>query len=170
MPEGKPGKLSKAERIAAAPEASRNRVKRQIEALTVAFLRAEAMWDQFLLDLRDWNPGEEEPDATIAIHRVRNTKSTRLSGMLSLHLALLYAVVERWKMWAYHHDLVDVLLESPNLEHLKRFRHVIFHADSLEATTRSVLFTEQEPARWCRQLATAFEVALRVAGQLRPEV
>jgi hypothetical protein len=152
-------------RIAANREAAKLRLSKRLHTLSVAFLRAEATWEQFLEDLNDWmSTGETEEQAIAgilpAIRQVKNTKFTRASGMLSLHLAFLFAVVERWKKWQFSDPGVDALLAQPELERLEEFRHTIFHADSFEQMARSPLMTEREGARWCRQLATALEIAL----------
>lgn len=46
---------------------------------------------------------------------------------MSYWYAALYVVVEGWQRLGLHDELIDELLDSPNVELLKLYRHGVFH-------------------------------------------
>lgn len=85
----------------------------------------------------------------------------RLETMLSVHLAMLHAVVEKWRQWSFSDPEVDRLLAHRFTELLESHRHAIVHADYVDAPEREAAHGEVELLHWARELADALARHLR---------
>lgn len=76
-------------------------------------------------------------------------------GLFMSHwYSALYVVVEGWKELDLHDPTVDDLLQSPNVELLKRFRHGTFHFQKNYFDGRFTTFWEEseDTVPWVRNL------------------
>jgi hypothetical protein len=77
---------------------------------------------------------------------------------LSYWYAALYVVVEGWQKLGLYDDEIDRLLESPNVELLKLYRHGVFHFHEdyfNESLTLPLIETGDNPVEWVRALSSA---------------
>jgi hypothetical protein len=80
-------------------------------------------------------------------------------GLFMAHwYGALYVVVEGWKNMALEDAVINKLLESPNVELLKRFRNGAFHFQKEYLDHRFVDFwnDSKQTVPWVRQLNNAF--------------
>lgn len=76
---------------------------------------------------------------------------------MSLWYALLYVVVEGWKQLELADAQIDQLLESPNVELLRRYRNGVFHFQPEYLGPRLVGFVaEPGTPAWVRELNLQF--------------
>jgi len=80
------------------------------------------------------------------------------SGLfLSYWYAALYVVVEGWQESKFHDPEIDSLLTSPNVKHLKRFRHGVCHFQPKYLDERFLeIARSPASAEWVRALNVAF--------------
>ena len=77
--------------------------------------------------------------------------------------ATLYVVVEGWRELDLHAPEIDRLLESPNVEMLKRYRHGVYHFQKTYFDKRYMPFMNSPGAvLWVRGLHQAFFTYLGV--------
>jgi hypothetical protein len=69
--------------------------------------------------------------------------------------ASLYVVVEGYRELGLHDPEIDALLESPNTEHLRRFRNGTFHyqPEAISPKLLGIVMSE-DSVEWMRQLHT----------------
>lgn len=78
---------------------------------------------------------------------------------MSYWYAALYVVIEGWQKLGLHDPKIDELLESPNLELLKLYRHSVFHfhEDYFNEPLTTPFVERGEPAViWVRSLSNEF--------------
>jgi hypothetical protein len=77
----------------------------------------------------------------------------------ALWLAMVYVVAEGWKELDLHDEDVDALLDSPNLDLLRRFRNGAFHFQAKYYDDRfmGLLDPSGDPAKWVTNLYDAFD-------------
>ncbi len=82
--------------------------------------------------------------------------STRL--YMSYWYAGLYVVIEGWQELELADEAVDKLVESPNVELLRRFRNGVFHfqRDYDDPRFLDLIFKGREVVNWVRDLRDAF--------------
>jgi hypothetical protein len=69
----------------------------------------------------------------------------------------LYVVIEGWRELDLHEPLIDALLESPNVDLLRRFRNGAFHFQSAWLDDRLVAFCGTAGSvSWVRELTQRF--------------
>ncbi len=70
--------------------------------------------------------------------------------------AALYVVVEGWRDLGFHDEEIDGLLESPNLDLLRRYRHGVCHFQREYFDRRFVeLIEAPDSVEWVRRLHSA---------------
>jgi len=76
---------------------------------------------------------------------------------LALWLGLLYVVVEGWRDLEHSDDSISPLLESPNVELLRRFRNGAFHfqSDYFDKRFTDLLFGPNAPLLWAEEVHQA---------------
>lgn len=75
---------------------------------------------------------------------------------MSYWYAALYVVVEGWQRLGLHDDRVDELLDSPNVELLKLYRHGVFHFHEdyfNQHLTLPLIDRGDAPVAWVRDLS-----------------
>ena len=159
-------KAAKRARQTAAITAAMERTLRRVSSLAIALMRADAAYEKGAEAMSAATARGISDDQAVAellgcTNRVENNDLTRASGLLALHLASIYAVAEKWRVWQFADPEVDPLLDSPHLAVLEEFRHGVFHIDPFDAASLTNLATRREVIEWSRQLASAFRKALR---------
>lgn len=72
---------------------------------------------------------------------------------LSYWYAALYVVIEGWLELRLHDPAIDVLLLSPNVQHLKRYRHGVCHFQPKYFDDRFLeLSASPDSVEWVRNL------------------
>jgi hypothetical protein len=76
---------------------------------------------------------------------------------MSYWYAGLFVVIEGWRELGLHDDEVHGLLESPNVDLLRRYRHGVFHFQSAYYDERFVALIRdgEDVAAWVRSLNSA---------------
>jgi hypothetical protein len=136
-----------------------------VYALSSALLRADAAreaggeaWSRVLASRKT---DYELVDAVPAhVTHLTNTDLTRTGALFSLHLAALYAVVEKWQEWKFADAAVDRLLRSAHLRTLKQYRHAIFHVDEGDAEKAQLLSANDTIIVWSKEVEDALRAAL----------
>lgn len=67
-------------------------------------------------------------DVLNAVITHTHSSNTRQQHLAEVYLALIYAVVEKWRKWNFSDKNVDELLQNKHAEQLEQFRHAVFHA------------------------------------------
>lgn len=105
----------------------------------------------------------EHFDRTVEVNKASEASTERMwaddYGLFMAHwYGALYVVVEGWKALGLKDPLVDKLLESPNVELLKRFRHGAFHFQKEYFNSRFANFwyDSKETVPWVRELNSTF--------------
>jgi len=93
--------------------------------------------------------------------KVETNPDIKLITCVRLFLASLYSVVEKWEEWKFYDLEVAKLLTSDRLKTLKKYRHVIFHADYYDAPDASQFIDDIENMEWSAELAVTLQTALR---------
>lgn len=77
---------------------------------------------------------------------------------MSYWYAGLYVVIEGWRELGLSHPQIDNLLESPNVELLRRYRNGVFHYQSEYYDNRFMEFMQQgeDCVEWVRDLNLEF--------------
>jgi hypothetical protein len=101
-------------------------------------------------------------------HTVEVTKASEASielmwaddhGLFMAHwYGALYVVIEGWKELGLKDPIVDKLLDSPNVELLKRFRNGSFHfqKEYFDSRFANFWYDSKNTVPWVRQLNSAF--------------
>ena len=141
------------------------RLLKRGHSLSFALMRSAAAYEAFHREWAALSQGGETDDHLVstilsAVTKIENNGLTRTSTMLALHLALLYAVVEKWREWKFEDPRVDRLLRSSLLPKLKHFRHAIFHADEFDH--KDVMEFNADPVivQWTGDLFNAIRTSL----------
>lgn len=156
----------KRERQKAAQLEAAKQLGKRVLTLSVAMLRADALYEKFeqemkLLTAQPQNEDEHRSEAVAATKRMENTTFSRTDGLFSVQLGTLYAVIEKWQEWKFSDPVVDRLLQSPNVELLKKYRHVIFHADYYDHQSLKWFAEKEDILPWLAELAAAIRDYLR---------
>ena len=79
-------------------------------------------------------------------------------AFMSLWYGCLYALIEGWVELDLHHPAIDALLESPNVDLLRRYRNGTFHFQRELWSRKVVDFIAEGAASavWARDLNAAF--------------
>jgi hypothetical protein len=87
---------------------------------------------------------------------------------LSYWYTALYVVIEGWKRLRFQDAEIDVLLTSPNVEHLKRYRNGVCHFQPQYLDDRfQGMMGSPDSVQWVRNLNSAFgRFFLQRAGRL----
>ena len=94
---------------------------------------------------------------------MRTKEGQEMFCYLAYWYAGLCAVVEGWRELKLVDPTIDGLLASPNIEHLRRFRHGAFHYQRDYFDRRFLEITEAAgSARWVCDLGLAFDAWLAV--------
>lgn len=135
-------------------------------SMSVTLMRSDAAWEAYYAEMtKVIKSGRPDAELIVEISRqvvhVENSAFTRASGHLSVSMALLYVTVEGWRKWEFGDAEVDLLIASPFMDELRKFRHAIFHANAFN--DRAVLQFMETPAKsqWVTQLSNALRAALR---------
>jgi len=77
---------------------------------------------------------------------------------MSYWYAALYVVIEGWRELRLKDEVIDHLLESANVDLLRRYRHGVFHFQREYYDERFLQFIRegQETVPWVRELNQAF--------------
>lgn len=77
---------------------------------------------------------------------------------MSYWYASLWVVVEGWQKLDLHDQEIDGLLDSPNVERLKLYRHSVFHfhEDYFSKPALAIVASDDTPVEWTRALSSAF--------------
>ena len=76
---------------------------------------------------------------------------------MSIWYAGMYVVIEGWRKLGLHDAGVDQMLESPNVELLRRYRNGVFHFQPDYFAERFAgFFGSPDGPRWIRELRAAF--------------
>jgi hypothetical protein len=75
---------------------------------------------------------------------------------LSYWYAALYVVIEGWKELGFQDEEIDALLNSPNVDHLRRYRNGVCHfqREYLDSRFQEIM-TSPESVSWVRNLNRA---------------
>lgn len=165
---------SKEERRRAALDAAKERTLAHIYSLSLMLLRAEAAFDKYQEQMsKVVNSGMSDAQLVAEVNphieRVENNALLRASALLTVHLGLLYTVVEAWRHWKFFDVVIDEMLKSANVQALQKHRHSIFHPDLVtdEGFLRHLAGDEQ--VAWSRKLSREFRRALRDWFQNLPQ-
>ncbi len=75
---------------------------------------------------------------------------------MCLWYGMLYVVVEGWRELGCRDDEIDVLLSSPNIEHLRRYRNGVCHFQRQYLDDRFVgMMSAPDSVEWVRCLNSA---------------
>jgi len=134
-------------------------------SLSLALMRSAAAYEVYHREMTGLGWGGQTDDQLVstipsAVTKIQNNGLTRTFTMLALHLALLYAVVEKWRKWRFEDPRVDTLLKSPFLPKLEHFRHAIFHADEFDAKDVLEFNTDPVIVQWTGDLFNAIRTSL----------
>ena len=142
------------------------RIGKQALTLSFAMLRADALFEKFeeeMGHLASSSGTEDElrAETVEATKRMENTHFSRADALISVQLGTLYAVAEKWQEWKFSDATVDQLLESPNVDLLKKYRHAIFHADHYDNRDLKRFAEKRNILPWLAELAAAIRDYLR---------
>jgi hypothetical protein len=113
------------------------------------------IWSTLLKSHFDSTLGEDWFNADEG-ERIWTDDGIRSYAYLSYWYSALYVVVEGWQKLDLHDQRIDELLESPNVEHLKLYRHGVFHFHEdyfNEPLTLKLIKSDDEPVAWVRTLS-----------------
>ena len=158
--------IKKRERRKAAQLEAAKRLGKRVLTLSIAMLRADALFEKFEEEMRvlaaqPQNEDEHRSEAVAATKRMENTIFSRTDSLFSVQLGTLYAVIEKWREWKLSDPVVDRLLQSPNVELLKKYRHAIFHADYYDHQSLKRFAEKKDILPWLAELAVAIRDYLR---------
>ncbi len=142
------------------------RIGKRALTLSIAMLRADALFEKFEEEMARLTVEADDEDArrakaVEATKRMENTAFMRADALISVQLGTLYAVIEKWRQWKFSDPVVDELLESPNVKLLKRYRHVILHADYYDHLDLKRVAEKRDIIPWLTKLAAAIRDYLR---------
>lgn len=98
----------------------------------------------------------------LVIRNIRNYSEEQFRIETFLYLsywyASLYVLVEGWRELGFSDKTIDALLDSSNVDLLKRYRHGVFHFQKEYYDSRFIQFMSegQDVVVWVRQLTEAF--------------
>lgn len=90
---------------------------------------------------------------------IKSDDGIRAYAYMSYWYAALYVVIEGWQRLGLRDEVIDGLLESPNVELLKKYRHGVFHFHEdyfNEHLTTPLIERGDNPVEWVRSLSSAF--------------
>ena len=158
-------KQSKAERRALAASAKLRHTVNRLYALSLGLLRAQTAFEKYYEEattlFADGRSDEElAAEIAAAVSGLRATGLIRTGSLLSVHLGLLYAVVEGWGKWGFADPTVDHLLKSPFVKDLQDHRNAIFHVS--ERTDPHIMqwSLDRTRVKWTQELVGALRAAL----------
>ncbi|MCX6766138.1 MAG: hypothetical protein NT136_04235 [Candidatus Moranbacteria bacterium] len=88
-------------------------------------------------------------------HNISKNKDITIEQMMymSIWYGLLYVVAEGWKNLKLHDKVIDSLLQSKNINLLKRYRNGVFHFNKKYYNDKYLDFCkEKSSADWIRKL------------------
>jgi len=143
-------------------ELTKGRLKK-VYSLSLGLLRSGAAYENFL---GEWSAAKSSRAALqkslpLAVEKVHNNALTSSSALLALHLAALYAVVEKWRKWKFVDSEVDKLLQNPFLKTLEKYRHTVFHVERYDVGGTLEMLSQPKILCWTRLLSEAIRAALR---------
>ena len=160
--------LRKQARQVAAALATLNRSSKRLASLSIALMRSDAARTKgaeaytaaqpLMQGLTDDQIAERILQQ--AAQSVEGNHLTIAAGLLELHLASLFAVIEKWQEWKFKDPTVDTLLASPHVKTLKKYRDAIFHADLLDAKGLERVATDRAVIDWAKQASVALRSAM----------
>lgn len=97
-----------------------------------------------------------EPTPTTPEEKRKN--SIEITMYMSLWYGMFYAVIEGWRDFNFHNKDIDTMLESSNVELLRRYRNGVFHVQNqYNAEKFETLYEQGENFPiWIRELRDAF--------------
>jgi hypothetical protein len=120
--------------------------------------------------LDDWPGDAEQPpgpaEAVLMLH-------TDPGIFMAYWHASLYVVIEGYRALGLHDPAIDILLQSPNVDHLRLFRNGTFHYQREPIPHKLVgIMSSQDAVTWLRQLHTRMGQFLlaQVKAQLPEDV
>ena len=158
-------KGSKAERKALAASAKLRRTVNRLYALSVGLLRAQTAFEKYYEEATTFfadGRSDEELAAEIAaaVSGLRANGLIRTGSLLSVHLGLLYAVVEGWGKSGFADPTVDHLLKSPFVKDLQDHRNAIFHVSERNDPRIMQWSLDRTRVKWTQGLIGALRAAL----------
>lgn len=165
----KPTQIVRKPKVHRRNEAREEATKRLVQRLyspSVAIMRSDAAWEKYHEDMTKVIESGASDDELIAainpqVWKVENNDFVKSSALLTMHLALLYTVVEGWRKWRFKDAEVDELLKSPFVAELKAYRHAIFHANEFNAKAIMQFTADPDRTKWVTALSNGLRRALR---------
>ena len=161
---------TKLERQKAARAAAVTRAAKQATSLSIALLRADAVYDQIetVATTVDANDPAVRNHATEEALRLLNTPYSRIDALATLYFGALYAVVEKWQEWRFADSDVDTLLIEDRVRELRDLRHAVFHADHFNHGSFHAFIERPDALAWTRSLSDALRRYLREFHEQAP--
>ncbi len=151
------------ERQKAAQMRAAERATKRALSLSIALLRADALYEAFTTAAKDVDAADAgaRAEASDAALKLRNTAFSRADAMATVHFGALYAVADKWQEWKFSDPTVDKLLADPNLTLLKQHRHAVFHADHYDHGSFKALGEKPGAFEWAARTAAAIRAYLK---------
>jgi hypothetical protein len=142
------------------------RTVNRLYALSVALLRAETLYEKYFEEATKlFAAGKTDDELVVDLAKriagLQNDGLIRAGSLLSLHLGVLYSIVEAWRdKWKFKDETVDALLQSPFVKKLERFRNSIFHVSVGTDPDIMQWGADMAAVAWGKQLSAALRAAI----------
>jgi hypothetical protein len=131
-------RLSKDERRQRADFNKTVKKAREINSLSIVFLRSASMLMVLVDRTKAWKAGGGNfaTDFRRALNNIEANQSAQMAALAMFYYASLYVVIEGWRdrkqmLPVLHDDTIDKMLESPYVSKLADFRNSILHPNPL---------------------------------------